>query len=157
MGKKGTNITDDPHPWDTLAKLLMEKGAQALASIALPGVQVGDALDKDLRVTNIEGDLFLDAYLDYLQIIVHFEFQKKKGTMVTKDGKVYRIKLPQTEKALPAIVAGVVKKEAEIEEITFSKPTLDQVFLDVVGRSMRDEESSGGDSGWENIKMERAR
>jgi ABC-2 type transport system ATP-binding protein len=76
---------------------------------------------------------------------------------VTRDGRVYRIKLPQTEKALPAIIAGVVKKEAEIAEITFSKPTLDQVFLDVVGRSMRDEESSGGDSGWENIRMERAR
>jgi len=76
---------------------------------------------------------------------------------VTREGKVYRIKLPKTEKALPAIVAGVVQKEAEIEEITFSKPTLDQVFLEVVGRSMRDEETSGSDSGWENIKMERAR
>jgi hypothetical protein len=74
-------------PWDTLMKLLMEKGAQALASIALPGVQVGNALDKELRVTNIEGDLFLDAYLHHLQITVHFEFQKKKGTTVTKDGK----------------------------------------------------------------------
>jgi ABC-2 type transport system ATP-binding protein len=70
---------------------------------------------------------------------------------------VYRIKLTKTEKALPAIVAGVVQKEAEIEEITFSKPTLDQVFLDVVGKSMRDEEASGSDSGWENIRMERAR
>ncbi|MGD0319843.1 MAG: ATP-binding cassette domain-containing protein [Nitrososphaerales archaeon] len=76
---------------------------------------------------------------------------------VTRNGKVYRIKLPKTEKALPAIVAGVVQKEAVIEEITFSKPTLDQVFLEVVGRSMRDEETSGSDSGWENIKMERAR
>jgi len=76
---------------------------------------------------------------------------------VTRDGKVYRIRLPKMEKALPAIVAGVVQKEAEIEEITFSKPTLDQVFLDVVGRSMRDEETSGSDSAWENIKMERTR
>jgi len=76
---------------------------------------------------------------------------------VTRDGRVYRIKLPKTEKALPAIVAGVVQKEAEIEEIDFSKPTLDQVFLDVVGKSMRDEEESGTDSAWDNIKMERAR
>ena len=76
---------------------------------------------------------------------------------VTRDGRVYRIRLPKTEKALPSIVAGVVQKEAEIEEITFSKPTLDQVFLDVVGKSMRDEETSESDSSWENIKMERAR
>jgi len=76
---------------------------------------------------------------------------------VTRDGKVYTIKLPKTETALPAIIAGVVQKEAEIAEITFSKPTLDQVFLDVVGKSMRDEETSESDSAWENIRMERAR
>jgi len=76
---------------------------------------------------------------------------------VTREGRVYRIRLPRTEKALPSIVAGVVQKDAEIEEITFSKPTLDQVFLDVVGKSMRDEETSQSDSAWENIRMERAR
>jgi ABC-2 type transport system ATP-binding protein len=76
---------------------------------------------------------------------------------VTRDGRVYRIRLPKTEKVLPTIVAGVVQKEVEIEEISFSKPTLDQVFLDVVGKSMRDEEASESDSGWQNIRMERAR
>ena len=76
---------------------------------------------------------------------------------VTREDRVYRIKLPSTEKALPAIVAGVVQKEVGIEEISFSKPTLDQVFLDVVGKSMRDEEAPQSDSAWENIKMERAR
>jgi ABC-2 type transport system ATP-binding protein len=76
---------------------------------------------------------------------------------VVKDGRVYRIRLPTTEKALPSIVAGVVQKNLEIEDISFSKPTLDQVFLDVVGKSMRDEEASESDSGWQNIRMERAR
>jgi len=76
---------------------------------------------------------------------------------VTRDGVSYRIKLPNTEKALPAIVGGVLQKGVEIEGISFSKPSLDQVFLDVVGRSMRDEESGESDSGWENIKMGRAR
>jgi predicted transposase YdaD len=80
-------MTDVNKSWDTLMKLLMEKGAQALASLALPGVQVGDALDKELLVTNIEGDLFLDAYLHQLQIIAHFEFQRKEGTMKLKDGR----------------------------------------------------------------------
>jgi ABC-2 type transport system ATP-binding protein len=76
---------------------------------------------------------------------------------VTRDGRTYRIKLPKTEKALPAIVSGLMQKEAEIEDIAFSKPTLDQVFLEVVGRSMRDEESLQSDSAWDNIRMERAR
>ena len=76
---------------------------------------------------------------------------------VTRDGRTYRIRLPRTEKALPSIMAGVAQREAEIEEISFSKPTLDQVFLDVVGKSMRDEEAPQSDSAWENIKMGRAR
>ncbi len=76
---------------------------------------------------------------------------------VTRDGGTYKIRLPKSEKALPAIVTGVVQKGLGIEEISFSKPTLDQVFLDVVGRSMRDEDASGSESTWENIKMERAR
>ena len=76
---------------------------------------------------------------------------------VVREGRVYRIKLPKTEKALPSIVTGIVQKKVGIDEITFSKPTLDQVFLDVVGRSMRDEDASETDSTWQNINMERAR
>jgi hypothetical protein len=33
------------HPWDTLMKFVMHKGAQALASLVLPGVRVGQPLD----------------------------------------------------------------------------------------------------------------
>ena len=53
---------------------------------------------------------------------------------------MYRIKLPKTEKALPIIVEGVLKKNMQIKEISFTKPTLDQVFLEVTGKSMRDED-----------------
>ncbi len=76
---------------------------------------------------------------------------------VARSDGVYRIKLPKAERALPAIVSGVVQKQLEIQEISFSKPTLDQVFLDVVGRSMRDDESTESDSAWDNIRMDRAR
>lgn len=34
-------------PWDAFMKMLLRKEAQALASLALPGVVVGDALDKE--------------------------------------------------------------------------------------------------------------
>ncbi len=76
---------------------------------------------------------------------------------VTKNGQTYRIKLPKTEKALPAIVEGVVKKNVQIKEISFTKPTLDQVFLEVTGKSMRDEDVSESDSLLQNVMMERAR
>lgn len=76
---------------------------------------------------------------------------------VSRTGGVYRIKLPRAEKALPLIVQGVLNKQLQIKEISFTKPTLDQVFLEVAGKSMRDEESTSSDSGWENIRMERTR
>ena len=66
------------HPWDTLMKELMSKGAQALASLALPGVQVGDALNRELNIKKIKGDYFCNAYLDNLAIIVHFELPKEE-------------------------------------------------------------------------------
>jgi hypothetical protein len=42
------------HPWDTLMKALMGKGAQALASLSLPGVQIGDALNRELNIKKIK-------------------------------------------------------------------------------------------------------
>lgn len=75
---------------------------------------------------------------------------------VSRTGGVYRIKLPKAESALPTIVEGLVKKQLQIKEISFTKPTLDQVFLEVTGKSMRDQEAPQTDSGWENIRMQRA-
>jgi ABC-2 type transport system ATP-binding protein len=76
---------------------------------------------------------------------------------VVKSNQAYRIKLPRTEKALPAIVEGVTKKGLEIKEISFTKPTLDEVFLDITGKSMRDEDASESDSVIQNIMNEKMR
>ena len=76
---------------------------------------------------------------------------------VSRRDRVYRIKLPKTERALPAIVDGVTRKGLQIKEISFTKPTLDQVFLEVTGKSMRDEASGESDSTWQNIVNERMR
>ena len=74
---------------------------------------------------------------------------------VVKTDQSYRIKLPKTEKALPAIVEGVTKKGLEIKEIAFTKPTLDEVFLEVTGKSMRDEDAGESESWVQNIITER--
>jgi len=85
-------------------------------------------------------------------------FQQMEGVKeATRTGNTYRIKLPHAEKALPAIVQGVLGKNLSIKEISFSKPTLDQVFLEVAGKSMRDEDAQSTDSGWENFRMQRVR
>jgi ABC-2 type transport system ATP-binding protein len=76
---------------------------------------------------------------------------------VSRRDQVYRIKLPKTERALPAIVDGVTRKGLQIKEISFTKPTLDQVFLEITGKSMRDESSGESDSLWQNVLNERMR
>jgi ABC-2 type transport system ATP-binding protein len=76
---------------------------------------------------------------------------------VVKKDQAYRIKLPRTEKALPAIVEGVTKKGLEIKEISFTKPTLDEVFLEITGKSMRDEDADESESWIQNVNTERMR
>lgn len=103
------------------------------------------------------GDIITMELSDAHEDLTGF-FQGVEGVKeVSRTGGVYRIKLPKAEKALPAIVEGVLGKQLQIKEISFSKPTLDQVFLEVAGKSMRDQETPTTDSGWENIRMERVR
>jgi ABC-2 type transport system ATP-binding protein len=74
---------------------------------------------------------------------------------VAKGDQAYRIKLPRIERALPAIVDGITKQGLEIKEISFTKPTLDEVFLEITGKSMRDEESGESESWVQNVMAER--
>lgn len=68
-------------------------------------------------------------------------------SQVTRVGDSYRVKLPRVETALPSIIASITAKNLRIRETSFTKPTMDQVFLEVTGRSMRDAEEPGGSNG----------
>ena len=65
-------------------------------------------------------------------------------TEVTRTEHSYRLKLPKVESALPQIITSVASKGLRIVETSFSKPSLDQVFLEVTGRSMRDADEGNG-------------
>ena len=75
---------------------------------------------------------------------------------VTREGRAYKMKLPRTERALPIIIDGITKRGLQITEISFTKPTLDEVFLDVTGRKMREEEGEAQESWLQNINLGRA-
>ena len=68
-------------------------------------------------------------------------------TEVTRSDASYRLKIPRVESALPAIIGSISSRDLQITETSFSKPTLDQVFLEVTGRSMRDAQESNGANG----------
>lgn len=74
---------------------------------------------------------------------------------VFHEGRKYRLKLPTTEDALPSIVHGVTGRGMKISQIAFVKPSLDEVFLEVTGRTMREEE--GAQESWiQNVNMGRS-
>ncbi len=75
-------------------------------------------------------------------------------TEVTKEGETFKIKLTRTETALPAIVERITKKGLKISDITLAKPTLDQVFLQITGNTMRDG-ATNGDSYGQRVLIER--
>jgi ABC-2 type transport system ATP-binding protein len=73
---------------------------------------------------------------------------------VIREGLMYKMKLPRAERALPAIIEGVTQRGLKITEISFTKPTLDEVFLEVTGRTMREEE--GVQESWiQNVNLGR--
>jgi ABC-2 type transport system ATP-binding protein len=53
----------------------------------------------------------------------------------------YEIRLSAVEDAIPVIVNGTVKRGLKILDISVVKPSLEQVFLQITGQSLRDSEA----------------
>jgi ABC-2 type transport system ATP-binding protein len=75
-------------------------------------------------------------------------------TEVEKEGETYRIKLARTEQALPEIVESITKKGLKISDIALTKPTMDQVFIQITGNAMRNG-ASNADSYGQRVLIER--
>jgi ABC-2 type transport system ATP-binding protein len=82
--------------------------------------------------------------------IIELEFNNKKDDKtdtlkslpqakdVMKIGDTYRIKVSRGEKALPEIIENLLKMNLRIGRVSLVKPTLDQVYLEYTGRSLRE-------------------
>jgi ABC-2 type transport system ATP-binding protein len=57
---------------------------------------------------------------------------------VKKIGDTYRIKVLGGEKALPEIIENLLKMNLRISRVSLVKPTLDQVYLEYTGRTLRE-------------------
>jgi ABC-2 type transport system ATP-binding protein len=105
-----------------------------------------------IRVEGTPGELKNSLHGDVLTITVADGGEDLTGflksipqvTEVTRNHESYRLKLPKVESALPEIITTVASKGLKITETSFTKPTLDQVFLEITGRSLRDAEESNG-------------
>jgi predicted transposase YdaD len=127
MGKKGINIEDVNHPWDTLMKLLVRKEAQALASLALPGIEVGTALDKELKLKSSEGDFFFHAVFNGMEITLHFEFQKKKDVQMGRRMWEYNVTMDLMENRPVYSVLVYLMKDDEGEDTLVGSPYVREI------------------------------
>lgn len=69
---------------------------------------------------------------------------------VKEENGVFRIKVSDGEHALPRILEYLVHKDLEVSRVLLLKPSLDEVFLELTGRALRDEEGS-----WEEMMKRR--
>jgi ABC-2 type transport system ATP-binding protein len=167
----GLDIQTRKKMWDYIAKLNRERGLTVFMTTHY--LEEADSLCNRIAIIDhgtikisgtpaelkekVGGDILTLKLSEEAEDLTAFFRSIPDVIEVTKSGQTYRIKLPKTEKSLPTIVEGVVRRDIQIVEISFTKPTLDQVFLEVTGKSMRDEEESEGDSLLQNVMMERAR
>jgi len=90
---------------------------------------------------------------DISKIIQNIENVKE----VKYENKVYRVKVAKGEKTLPLIIETLTKKGYTVTEIYFSKPSLNEVYLEYTGKSFRDEEESKESFIKSRIAIRRAR
>lgn len=166
----GLDIQTRKKMWDYIAQLNRERGLTVFMTTHY--LEEADSLCKRIAIVDkgvikvsgppaelkqkLGGDILTLELTEGAGDLTDFFKGVPDVSEVTKSDQVYRIKLPKTEKALPVIVEGVLKKGIQIKEISFTKPTLDQVFLEITGKSMRDEDASESDSVFQNFMMERA-
>ncbi|MDG7008523.1 MAG: ATP-binding cassette domain-containing protein [Nitrososphaerota archaeon] len=136
-GEQGVAIFMTTHYLEEADRLsdvvaIMDRGSIKIAGT--PG-ELKDSLRGDvLTITLEDGAQDLTGFLNSFPTV----------TEVTRAGDSYRLKIPRAESALPQIITSVSSRGLKITGTSFSKPTLDQVFLEVTGRSMRDAEEGNG-------------
>ncbi|MGL5849703.1 MAG: ATP-binding cassette domain-containing protein, partial [Phycicoccus sp.] len=64
------------------------------------------------------------------------------GSSVEVDGRHVRARVQRAGKAVPGLLADMGAASIDLESIEISRPTLDDVFLTLTGRSLRDAEAA---------------
>jgi len=76
---------------------------------------------------------------------------------VKKNGNEYRIKAALGDEASPEIISLVVSKGLHVTKISITKPTLDQAYLELTGKTIREEEVNKYQMFSQRMTMNRAR
>ncbi len=90
---------------------------------------------------------------DLTQLIMSIKGVKE----VKKTNHDYRMKAEMGAETAPEIIEAIRAKGYHVSRITVTKPTLDQVYLEYTGRTMREEEANRAEMFTQRATMRRAR
>jgi ABC-2 type transport system ATP-binding protein len=88
-----------------------------------------DGLGGDIIEVTLNNDS-----LDVTNEFLSFNFVRD----VKRSKETYRIKVYKGEEVLPQIIEGLFTRNLKVNRVSLIKPTLDDVYLDITGRSLRD-------------------
>jgi len=106
---------------------------------------------------SIGGDVIVISVVEKWPDISSAIARIKMVKEVKKNDGVYRIKAEQGEEATPEIIDLIRSKGLHVTRVELTKPTLDEVYLEYTGRSMREEETNRQQMFSQRITMRRAR
>jgi ABC-2 type transport system ATP-binding protein len=76
---------------------------------------------------------------------------------VKRQDNIYRVKVENGEETAPQILSLLMAKGYKVVNLSLTKPTLDEVYLEYTGKSMREEEATQESMFSKRITMRRAR
>ncbi|MDH5782356.1 MAG: ATP-binding cassette domain-containing protein [Candidatus Bathyarchaeota archaeon] len=76
---------------------------------------------------------------------------------VKKQDATYRVKVENAEETAPQILNFLTEKGYKVTRLSLTKPTLDEVYLEYTGKSMREEEGTSESMFSKRIALRRAR
>ncbi|MCL5009673.1 MAG: ATP-binding cassette domain-containing protein [Candidatus Parvarchaeota archaeon] len=90
---------------------------------------------------------------DIIKLAVNDERADLKSTLkkvagvktVKRNGGEYRLKVKSAETAAPKLIELIDSKGYKVTKLSMTRPTLDEVYLEYTGRSLREEDSSSSD------------
>jgi ABC-2 type transport system ATP-binding protein len=107
-----------------------------------------ESLGGDIMTLSIQ-----DAKADISDLIRNVRRVKE----VKKQDDTYRIKIEEGEETAPTIIDAVRAEGYKVTRLSLTKPTLDEVYLEYTGRSIREEEETKEGFASQRIAMRRAR
>lgn len=110
--------------------------------------ELKEALGGDIMTLSIK-----DSNADITQVIQNVPRVKE----VKKQDGTYRIKLEEGEETAPTVLDAVRNVGHSVTRLSLTKPTLDEVYLEYTGKSMREEEESKEAMFRQRVTMRRAR